>query len=237
MTTVAGLPKYVVLKSKSDGKYLHYLWNDEFGEYYKDLGCKRDVNEVNPFVQLEVVASTADPTLIHLRCSYNNKFLQLTSKYGVSWISATADAADEDKTKATSTLFQPIFPAGEPNTVGFLHVQTQRHLRTFYNKDYSAEINYVACVYTNDGTGYHRYEFAAWESYEDKMKKKDAEIQKLKAGDGESLTADAIVADLRKDIAEQNAQLDAAYKEIDEKDAQIKAKDKEIAALKSAAGK
>ncbi|CAI0421660.1 unnamed protein product [Linum tenue] len=228
MSTVAGLPKYVVLKSKNDGKYLHYLWNDEFGAYYKDLGCKRDVDPVNPFVKFEVVPSTADPTLVHLRCSYNNKFLQLVSLDGLRWISATAATADEDKTKDTSTLFQPIFPPGEPNTVGFLHVQSQCHLRTFFNKEYSDEINHVACVYTNDGNGFHRYEFVAWESYEDKMKKKDEEIQKLKAGDGESLTADAIVAELRKDIAEQNAQLDAAYKEIDEKD-------KQIAALKAAA--
>ncbi|CAI0474040.1 unnamed protein product [Linum tenue] len=64
--------------------------------------------------------------------------------------------------------------------------------------------------------GFHRYEFAAWESYEDKMmKKRDEEIQKLKDGsDRESLTAEAIVADLRQDIAEKNAQLEAAYKEI-----------------------
>ncbi|CAI0474074.1 unnamed protein product [Linum tenue] len=210
MATVAGLPKYVVLKNKSVGKYLHFLWNDEFGDFYKDLGCKRDVDEVSPFIQLEVVPSAADPSLIHLRCSYNNKFLQLTTKYGVSCISATADAADEDKARATSTLFQPLFPAGEPDTVGFMHVQTQCHLRYFYNDGYG-DINYVACVYAHEGDGFDRYEFAAWESYADKMrKKKDEEIQK----DGESLSADAMVADLRKDIAEQNAQLEAAYKEI-----------------------
>ncbi|CAN0843571.1 hypothetical protein LINGRAHAP2_LOCUS3916 [Linum grandiflorum] len=70
MRTVAGLPKYVVLKSKPSGKYLHYLWNDEFGDYYKNMGAKRDVDPVNSFVKLEVVPSTSDPTLVHLRCSY-----------------------------------------------------------------------------------------------------------------------------------------------------------------------
>ncbi|CAN0843706.1 hypothetical protein LINGRAHAP2_LOCUS4000 [Linum grandiflorum] len=206
MTTVAGLPKFVVLKSKPTGKYLHFLWNDEFGEYYKDMGAKRDVDPVNPFVKLEVVPSTADPTLVHLRCSYNNKFIQLISKYGVSWLSATADSPDEDRAKETSTLFQPIFPAGEPNTVGFLHVQTNRHVRIFFNKDYGDDINNVACAYSNDGSGMHRFEFAAWVPY------------------GESLTADEMVADLRKDIKEQNEQLDAAYKEIDALKAAAKAK-------------
>ncbi|CAN0843693.1 hypothetical protein LINGRAHAP2_LOCUS3995 [Linum grandiflorum] len=219
MTTVAGLPKYVVLKSKPSGKYLHYLWNDEFGEYYKDMGAKRDVDPVNPFVKLEVVPSTADPTFVHLRCSYNNKFIQLISKYGVTWLSATADSPDEDRTKETSTLFQPIFPAGEPNTVGFLHVQTNRHVRIFFNKDYSDSINNVACAYTNDGSGMHRFEFAAWVPYEDVIKAKDEEIQKLKAQ-----ATDAIVEELRKDIKEQNEQLDAAYKEIDALKAAAKAK-------------
>ncbi|CAN0843572.1 hypothetical protein LINGRAHAP2_LOCUS3916 [Linum grandiflorum] len=184
MRTVAGLPKYVVLKSKPSGKYLHYLWNDEFGDYYKNMGAKRDVDPVNSFVKLEVVPSTSDPTLVHLRCSYNNKFIQLVTKSGycsyiytyqknkkkgISWLSATAESPDEDRTKETSTLFQPIFPAGEPYTVGFLHVQTNRHVRIFFKKDYSDSINNVACVcYTNDdGAGMYRFEFAAWVSYKE----------------------------------------------------------------------
>nr|AIU47283.1 amaranthin-like lectin [Linum usitatissimum] len=229
-STVAGLPKYVVLKSKSTGKYLHYLWNDEFSDYYKHMGSKRDVDPVNPFVKLEVVPSTADPTLVHLICSYNSKFIQLVSKGGVSWLSATADSPDEDLTKETSTLFQPIFPAGEPNTVEFLHVQTNRNVRIFINKDYGDSINNVACAYSKDGGGdINRFEFAAWVSYEDVIKAKDDEIEKLKAqaaagDDDESLSADAIVEELRKDIREQNEQLEAAYNEIDALKAAAKAK-------------
>ncbi|CAI0421563.1 unnamed protein product [Linum tenue] len=34
MAIVAGLPQYMVLRSGSHGTYLHYLWNDEFGEEY-----------------------------------------------------------------------------------------------------------------------------------------------------------------------------------------------------------
>ncbi|CAN0843578.1 hypothetical protein LINGRAHAP2_LOCUS3916 [Linum grandiflorum] len=206
------------------------------------MGAKRDVDPVNSFVKLEVVPSTSDPTLVHLRCSYNNKFIQLVTKSGywvswslfakcllwfivvlvtlfcllrllalwfvdpgytlglgleynpwlllllfsvfscsyiytyqknkkkgISWLSATAESPDEDRTKETSTLFQPIFPAGEPYTVGFLHVQTNRHVRIFFKKDYSDSINNVACVcYTNDdGAGMYRFEFAAWVSYKE----------------------------------------------------------------------
>ncbi|CAI0560967.1 unnamed protein product [Linum tenue] len=102
--------------------------------------------------------------MIHFRCSPTPTRLQQVppshSKYDVSCISTIANVANEDKKKTTSTLFQPVFPIGELNTAGFLHVQTQCHLRTFYNKDYNDSINYIACVYTKDGDGFHRYEFA-----------------------------------------------------------------------------
>ncbi|CAL1380216.1 unnamed protein product [Linum trigynum] len=227
MSTVAGLPKFMVLKSKSDGKYLHYLWNDDsFGPYVNDLGCKRLLDPLSPFVKLEVVPSGSDPAhLIHLRCCHNNKFVKLDSRYGVSWISATANGPDESTARSTCTLFRPIFPPGEPNTVGLLHVQTNCHVRTFFNQGYNDDINGVACAYSNDGQGMHRFEFAAWESasYEEKMKAKDDEIQKLKyqgkgggGGSDECLQADEIVAELRMEIAELKVQLEDACREIDE---------------------
>ncbi|CAN1342153.1 hypothetical protein LINPERPRIM_LOCUS39385 [Linum perenne] len=55
MSTVAGLPQYVVLRSKTNGNYLQYQWNDEFTDFYKFMGAKRAVDEVSPFVKLEVV--------------------------------------------------------------------------------------------------------------------------------------------------------------------------------------
>ncbi|CAL1377177.1 unnamed protein product [Linum trigynum] len=91
----------------------------------------------------------------------------------------------------------------------------------------------------------------AYKSEVDQWKKqvseKDKEIAKLKAAaagaSDESLSADGIVAELRKDIEEQNKQLEEAYKEVDELNKQLKqkkeevaAKDKEIQALKASSG-
>ncbi|CAI0428478.1 unnamed protein product, partial [Linum tenue] len=108
--------------------------------------------------------------------------------------------------RSTSTLFRPIFPQGEPNTVGLLHVQTNCHVRTFFNHGYNDDINGVACAYSNDGQGMHRFEFAAWDSYDEKMKAKDNEIQKLKSqakggGSDECLQADEIVAALQENVS------------------------------------
>ncbi|CAN1131521.1 hypothetical protein LINPERHAP2_LOCUS6452 [Linum perenne] len=142
----------MVLRSKDHERYMHYLWNDEFGDYYKYMGCKRELDVVSPFVKLEVVASIIDPTrLIHLRCSCNNKFLKLSKRNGVFWVSATGDEPVEEVTSGpTSTLFEPVFPPDEPDSVGFMHVESGLHMRTFSNQTYSAEVNDVVCVYTHD---------------------------------------------------------------------------------------
>ncbi|CAN0897606.1 hypothetical protein LINGRAHAP2_LOCUS19231 [Linum grandiflorum] len=197
--TVAGLPSYMVLRSKESGKCMHYLWNDEFGEYYKDMGFKRDVDPVSPFVKLQVVPSTIDPaSLVHLRCSYNNKYLKLTKKNNVFWVSATGDEPVEDEEessslggddagdadKNTSTLFEPTFPDVDKsnNTVVFRHVQTGLYMWTFYNKDYADDINHVVCVYNKDNIRKSNlYEFGPWMSYEDTLKAHEEEVRGLKA--------------------------------------------------------
>ncbi|CAI0428886.1 unnamed protein product, partial [Linum tenue] len=82
------------------------LERHSFGPYVNDLGCMRLLDPLSPFVKLEVVPSGSDPAhLIHLRCCHNNKFVQLDSKYGVSWISATANGPDE----STAVHLHPIF--------------------------------------------------------------------------------------------------------------------------------
>ncbi|CAN1307324.1 hypothetical protein LINPERPRIM_LOCUS27047 [Linum perenne] len=81
MTTVAGLPQYVVLKYTATGKYLHYLYNDEdSGVYYTCIGVKRDVDRFNPFVKFEVVPSTINPTHVHLRALVHRQVHRASSQ-------------------------------------------------------------------------------------------------------------------------------------------------------------
>ncbi|CAN0885817.1 hypothetical protein LINGRAHAP2_LOCUS15206 [Linum grandiflorum] len=160
---MTGLPKYVVLRSKSVGKYVHYLWNDEeFGDYYKCLGCKEEMDPTSPFVKLEVVNAPSDPpNFVHLRCSYSNKYLKLLAvNGGLLAVSATADEPDFEN---GSTLFLAVFPDDEdPNTVGFTHVVTEFVVTVNVGAS-KAEADGVVCM-SNDGDveHMHRFELSPW---------------------------------------------------------------------------
>ncbi|CAN0885807.1 hypothetical protein LINGRAHAP2_LOCUS15206 [Linum grandiflorum] len=182
---MTGLPKYVVLRSKSVGKYVHYLWNDEeFGDYYKGMGCKREMDRANPFVKLEVVPSEDAPnTFVHFRCSYNNKFLKLVAADGVYWISATADepveAPDDGEDAASSTLFILQFP--QPDTVELQHLETQFFVSIFADDDAKlADDNGVVCAQYREREDAELFEFAPWVSFEETVKAYEAEIEKVK---------------------------------------------------------
>ncbi|CAN1342181.1 hypothetical protein LINPERPRIM_LOCUS39391 [Linum perenne] len=212
MSTVAGLPQYVVLRSKTNGNYLQYQWNDEFTDFYKFMGTKRAVDEVSPFVKLEVVPSTTNKSFVHLRSSYIDKYIQIVYQDGVAFLRATAEAPEEDQSKPTCTLFEPVFTSGQPNTVTLRYVPHQKNIYIFYNSEYITQ-NYVACVYSDVHTTH--FEFAAWESYEDKMKAKDDVI---KAKD-----------DL---IKLKDEEIKAKDEQIKAKDEEIKVKNEEIQKLK-----
>ncbi|CAN1342329.1 hypothetical protein LINPERPRIM_LOCUS39428 [Linum perenne] len=220
MPCYAGLPKYVVLKSKRYGKYMHYLWNEEeFAEHYKQMGCKRDLDITNPFVKLEVVPSTSKPSsFVHLRCSYNNKFLKLVSYDGRLWVSATADSPDEEQIYDTSTLFQPVFGFDEPKTVALKHVQSLQYVgveslgvANMYSESYLATKD-ICC----------RFEFSYWESYEEKMNAKDEEMA---AKDGE-------ICKLKKEVDAKDDEIQCRGKQIEKLEDQMTAKNKEILMFK-----
>ncbi|CAN1131519.1 hypothetical protein LINPERHAP2_LOCUS6452 [Linum perenne] len=230
----------MVLRSKDHERYMHYLWNDEFGDYYKYMGCKRELDVVSPFVKLEVVASIIDPTrLIHLRCSCNNKFLKLSKRNGVFWVSATGDEPVEEVTKGeepvegkletdgggpnssgpTSTLFEPVFPPDEPDSVGFMHVESGLHMRTFSNQTYSAEVNDVVCVYTHDDIStMHRFEYKPWVSYEEVVRAHKEEVRRLRdrtVSAWEAYEEKARVED--EEIEELKERMKSIWGEYDEK--------------------
>ncbi|CAN1342188.1 hypothetical protein LINPERPRIM_LOCUS39389 [Linum perenne] len=227
MSTVAGLPQYVVLRSKTNGNYLQYQWNDEFTDFYKFMGTKRAVDEVSPFVKLEVVPSTTNKSFVHLRSSYIDKYIQIVYQDGVAFLRATAEAPEEDQSKPTCTLFEPVFTSGQPNTVTLRYVPHQKNIYIFYNSEYITQ-NYVACVYSDVHTTH--FEFAAWESYEDKMKAKDDESyeDKMKAKDDVIKAKDDLIKLKDEEIKVKDEEIKAKDDEIKAKDEQIKAKDEEI---------
>ncbi|KAL6339303.1 hypothetical protein AAG906_028023 [Vitis piasezkii] len=102
------LPRYVVLKSKYNNKYLRYIHEDV---------------QIHGFLQFsgeEVVTPTQ--RLVHIRCCYNNKYWVRWSK-NHWWIVARADEPDEDQSSWSCTLFEPVYVDGDAQTLQFRHVQ------------------------------------------------------------------------------------------------------------------
>ncbi|CAN1342077.1 hypothetical protein LINPERPRIM_LOCUS39379 [Linum perenne] len=180
------------------------------------MGTKRAVDEVSPFVKLEVVPSTTNKSFVHLRSSYIDKYIQIVYQDGVAFLKATAEAPEEDQSKPTCTLFEPVFTSGQPNTVTLRYVPHQKNIYIFYNSDseYITQ-NYVACVYSDVHTTH--FEFAAWESYEDKMKAKDEEI---KAKDEQIKAKDEEIKVKNEEIQKLKEQVTA----LKQKEAEMKAK-------------
>ncbi|CAN1342201.1 hypothetical protein LINPERPRIM_LOCUS39391 [Linum perenne] len=178
------------------------------------MGTKRAVDEVSPFVKLEVVPSTTNKSFVHLRSSYIDKYIQIVYQDGVAFLKATAEAPEEDQSKPTCTLFEPVFTSGQPNTVTLRYVPHQKNIYIFYNSEYITQ-NYVACVYSDVHTTH--FEFAAWESYEDKMKAKDDEI---KAKDEQIKAKDEEIKVKNEEIQKLKGQVTA----LKQKEAEMKAK-------------
>ncbi|CAI0428897.1 unnamed protein product [Linum tenue] len=117
MSTVAGLPKFMVLKSKSDGKYLCTTnWNDNsFGPYVNGLGCKRHLDPAQHVrevggrpVRIRPGPSDPPPLLpatTTISCSLDNK-------YDVSWMSATANGPGREQGPVHLHPLPAHLPAG-----------------------------------------------------------------------------------------------------------------------------
>lgn len=101
------LGKFIALGK--GGKYLQYVLED--GELHSRM--QLSANEViseRSFTKLEVMSgetSWQERHLVHLRSSYNNKFLVLASE-GNTWVVAGADEPETDQSKWSCTLFKVV---------------------------------------------------------------------------------------------------------------------------------
>uniref|UniRef100_A0A5B6Z2I7 Agglutinin domain-containing protein n=1 Tax=Davidia involucrata TaxID=16924 RepID=A0A5B6Z2I7_DAVIN len=111
------LPRFVVLKSKYNDKYLSYIKED-----VQVHGFLRFSGEevVSPYAKYEVEPAKSGNGLVHIRCCYNNKYWVRWSQ-NHWWIVAGADEPEEDQSKWSCTLFKPVYV--DATTVRFRHVQ------------------------------------------------------------------------------------------------------------------
>ncbi|CAI0421580.1 unnamed protein product [Linum tenue] len=180
MARVAGLPRNMVLRSKVEDRYLHYIWDREIaGEsYFECMGTHRILEAVSPFVKLEVIPSTTDPSsLVHIRCSHNGKYWRVLRINTVSTLSATADAPEEDVSKGGEcTLFQPVFgPDSDSTTVWFRHLGNRNQVEVFPNNQIPLLHRLGVCY--SAVTDARFFEFMEWESNESRLEAENQELR------------------------------------------------------------
>ncbi|CAN1190332.1 hypothetical protein LINPERPRIM_LOCUS40191 [Linum perenne] len=95
------LPKYVVLKSIHNNKYLQYDEQDGLLQFSGN-------NPKSPYSKFEVlVHNKSGSTLVHLKCCISGTYWSRRSDHEW-WISASGEKRVEDRTRWSCTLFNPV---------------------------------------------------------------------------------------------------------------------------------
>ncbi|KAL7241138.1 hypothetical protein ACSBR2_006712 [Camellia fascicularis] len=102
------LPRFVVIKSNYNGKYLRYIHEDGFEhEFVQFFGEEF----VSPYTKYEVVMAKTNGgrgSFVHQGCCYNNKYLVKRPSMH-HWIVAGVDEPEEDQKQWSCTLFEPLY--------------------------------------------------------------------------------------------------------------------------------
>lgn len=111
-------PVIIGLKSAYNNKYLRYRYEE--GEAHGLLQFAAD-SITDPYAQFQVQYSKTYDGLVHLKCSFNNKYMVRWSP-GHNWITASANKIDEDRNSWSCTLFRPYY-IGDTHKIRMVHVQ------------------------------------------------------------------------------------------------------------------
>ncbi|CAK9328580.1 unnamed protein product [Citrullus colocynthis] len=137
------LPKFIGLKSNNyNDKYLRYIHEDSaaHGLHQFSSGVA-----LSGYAKFEVEQAKIGNGLVHIRSVYNNKYWVRRSS-SEWWIAANADEPEEDQSKWTCTLFEPIRADGcdcdGGLTIRLRHVQLG-HFACLWR----VPLPYEACLY------------------------------------------------------------------------------------------
>ncbi|KAK4254501.1 hypothetical protein QN277_009878 [Acacia crassicarpa] len=119
------LPRFVVLKSNYNNKYLRYIHEDVQVHGFLQFSGEE---VVSPYAKFEVEVANSGHGHVHIRCCYNNKYWvrrrpQEPDEADKQWIVAGADEPEEGPSKWSCTLFKPIDVDADAKTVRFSHVR------------------------------------------------------------------------------------------------------------------
>ncbi|ONI21903.1 hypothetical protein PRUPE_2G097800 [Prunus persica] len=127
------LPRFVVVTSNTNGKYLRYIdediKNDVPAGYLKFSG--QEAGSQYAKFEVEMAKSRCNEGLVHIKCCYNNKYW-VRRRPDSYLIAAVADEPVEDKSKYSCTLFEPVyinddFLVGDDKSTNHILVLRFRH--------------------------------------------------------------------------------------------------------------
>ncbi|XP_050222641.1 uncharacterized protein LOC126672729 [Mercurialis annua] len=151
------IPRFIVLRSNGD-KYLRYV--TEEGRYLRYVKC--DGNDIlDPQSKFRVERSSSNRDLVHIRCCYNNKYLGRIRE-GSVYVGAAIDAAEENRSKWSCTLFKPMLRDGV--TYRFQHVQSGNNLCQLRTGGDANNHCLVVRWSDLDKSGWDLFSFTNWES-------------------------------------------------------------------------
>ncbi|XP_050233130.1 uncharacterized protein LOC126681626 [Mercurialis annua] len=151
------LPRFVVLRSNND-KYLRYVRDGKLRNLIKCDGQEI----ISPVSKFKIEKAKSHRDLVHIRCCYTNKYLRRRDEEALT-VGATADAADEDQSKWSCTLFK-LLPVDD-KTFHFRHVESGCNLYQWRSTD-----DYDGCLFIatsdddEDARGSDLFSFTDWES-------------------------------------------------------------------------
>ncbi|KDP43196.1 hypothetical protein JCGZ_22748 [Jatropha curcas] len=150
------IPRLCVFKSNYGEKYLRYVQEENQRRYIRCDG--EDI--LDPYAKFKVERAKSYKDLVHIRCSYSNKFWRRSSEDG-DYIVAAADAAEEDQSKWSCTLFKPF--AKDDITFRFQHLQSGNNV--WFNR---SDNDYRSCLIvrysTEESDGGDLFTITDWES-------------------------------------------------------------------------
>ncbi|XP_026390896.1 uncharacterized protein LOC113286519 [Papaver somniferum] len=151
------LPRYVILQSDYNGRYLRTVEGNSQVPLALKFGGEYSFDRDTRF-ELEKGKDDDSVGMFNIRCMYNNKYLS-TVDASNNWITATASEPEEDQTKWSCTLFQPVFDtAGENTMVRFRHIGTGNFACL-----HTGSSTLVDCLKA-DGDGYDKFLVINWVS-------------------------------------------------------------------------
>ncbi|MBA0612245.1 hypothetical protein Godav_012874, partial [Gossypium davidsonii] len=124
------VPRFIVLKSSGAETYLGYKHDNGKYNGYAEF-TEPTVVSANAKFEVEF----AKDGVVHIRSCTNNKYLERTHNPSITgkldeeyWITITADKPEEDRSKESCTLFEPILKDSVYKDFRFVHVQSGCYL-------------------------------------------------------------------------------------------------------------